>query len=554
MFDRLRHGTITSIYMRGVLVFFGVVLALVLGAGYLEYCRFETDVAQMRTHYISEQKRGIVSDTDRVVRYIARQYRTHHLTADEGTLKRQILTAISQLYGRPDGTGYIFVYDFNGTCLSDPVQPQHIGQNLYGFTDPDGVHVIQELIDVSRRPRGGFVRYTWVKPTTQEHSPKISYARAFLPWHWMVGTGVYLDEADKVIAQKRAALKRDIMFVFFKVVGLLGVLFLIGLVGVWIIHGIIRREAETFSRFFVKAATHHVEIDTAHLHLDEFRQMADYVNTMVDEIHRNQIQLHENNTLLEEKVQAKTRTLQENNRLLAQEKASNEALVAVQDRFIRSAIHEINTPLAVIMTHIDIYKLRHGTNRYLTKVEAGAKMIATIYDDLSYMVKKHRRDYPKERIDFSAFLHERVHFFQEIAEGNDHPIITEIEEGVELIFSEVELQRVIDNNLSNAIKYARQSTPIVVVLFQKGLATRLSFSTRSSKIIDTERIFEPFHREENRVEGFGLGLEIVRSICDQHGVGITVTSDQEETVFRYDFMMKPDFEIKDDDAYTVAGG
>ncbi len=551
MLTRLRHYTITSIYMWGALVFFGVVLALTLGVGYLEYRQFDADAAQLRTHYIAEQKKGIVFDTNRVLRFIANEYSTRRLAVEEGVLKRQILNAISQLYGRPDGTGYIFIYDFKGTCLGDPVQPQHIGQNLYRFKDPDGVQVIKDLIDVSRQPDGGFVRYTWVKPTTKERSPKISYARAFTPWKWMVGTGVYLDEVDKVIAQKKAALQKNMLHNFFKMVGVLGVLFLIGLAGVRVINGIIRRETESFSRFFAEAATHHIAIDKEQVHLDEFKRMADYVNTMVDDIHRRKSRLKEINSLLEEKVEAKTRSLQERNRLLAKEKEFNEALVAAQDRFIRSAIHEINTPLAVIMTHIDIYKMRHGTDRYLAKVEAGAKMIATIYDDLSYMVKKHRRDYPRERIEFSAFLHERVRFFQEIALGNAHPIVTEIEEGLELTFSEVELQRVIDNNLSNAIKYARKSTPIVVALSQKGSAIRLSFTNRSRKIIDTERIFEPFHREESLVEGFGLGLEIVRSICNKHGVGITVTSDESETVFRYDFAVTNEME-GDADADSVA--
>jgi signal transduction histidine kinase len=521
--------------MWGALVFFGLVLVLTVVAIYLEYRQFDADAHQLRKRYILEQKEGIVFDTQRVLKFIANEYSTRRLTVDEGVLKRQILNAISQLYGRPDGTGYIFIYDFKGTCLGDPVQTHNIGKNLYAFKDPDGVQVIKDLIDVSRLPQGGFVRYTWVKPTTKERSPKISYAQAFEPWHWMVGTGVYLDEVEKVIALQKATLHQTMLRNFIKILGLLAMLFLIGLAGVRVVNGIIRRETESFSRFFAEAASKHIRIDPVQVHLNEFKRMAEYVNTMVGEIHKRKSRLKEINALLEEKVDDKTRSLQERNAMLAHEKEFNEALVEAQDRFIRSAIHEINTPLAVIMTHIDIYKMRHGTDRYLAKVEAGAKMIATIYDDLSYMVKKHRRDYPKEPIDFSAFLHERIRFFQEIALGNGHPIVTEIEEGLELVFSEVELQRVVDNNLSNAIKYARKATPILVSLDRAGSAIRLTFSSRSKKIINTEKIFEPFHREESLVEGFGLGLEIVRSICDQHGVTIDVTSNKEDTIFQYYF-------------------
>ena len=542
-----RPRSITSIYMQGSLVIAALAVVVMLGVIAMEYRAFYREADALRHNYLEEQKNNIRFDTNRVLRYIEGERSTRRLAVDEGVLKRQILSAISKLYGRPDGTGYIFIYNFDGVCLSDPVQPHNIGKNLYGFKDPDGVQVIRRLIEVSQRPEGGFVRYTWVKPTTHQPSPKISYARAFTPWRWMVGTGVYLDEIEKVIVHKRQILGKKLSHMLLKLALLMAVLFGIGLAGIRLINRTIRRETESFERFFAQAARSHLRIDPEQVRLEEFRQMAAHVNTMVDTIHERTQRLQESNTSLEEQVAQQTAHLRERNEQLARETAFNEALVAAQDRFIRSAIHEINTPLAVIMTHIDIYKMRHGSDRYLTKIEAGAKMIATIYDDLSYMVKKHRRDYPVEPIDFSAFLHERVRFFQEIALGNGHPLITEIASDITILFSEVELQRVIDNNLSNAIKYARKETPVIITLTRVGKGVRLTFSSRSRKIIDTEQIFEPFHREENRVEGFGLGLEIVRAICEKHGVTIHVTSDENDTIFRYDFAQG------DADADTAAG-
>ena len=99
--------------------------------------------------------------------------------SSEATLKKQILHSIEQLYGRQDGTGYIFIYDFDGVVISDPIQRQNIGKNLYDIEDPNGIKVIKDLIDVSRNPGGGFVEYSWLKPTTGELSPKVSYAESF---------------------------------------------------------------------------------------------------------------------------------------------------------------------------------------------------------------------------------------------------------------------------------------------------------------------------------------------------------------------------------------
>jgi signal transduction histidine kinase len=521
--------------MRGMLGIFLLVLLFTSYAVYSEYSKFDKEAAQIRVNYIKEQKESIVFDVNRVLKFITNEYYVRKLAVDSGLLKRQIANAISQLYGRPDQTGYIFIYSYKGVCLSDPVQPHNIGKNLYTYKDPHGVQVIKDLIDISKRDDGGFVEYTWVKPTTKERSPKISYAKAFEPWQWMVGTGVYLDEADKVISAKREALKQKLSAYFWKIVGLMVLLFVIGLAGVKLINYIIRQEITSFNHFFSRASKEHILIDAKDVKFKEFKKMVTYINSMVGEIHHRKEKLKELNKSLEKKVSKKTQNLLEQNQLLAKEKGFSEALVQAQDSFIKRSIHEMNTPLAVIMTHIDIYHMKHGENRYMSHIEAGAKMIATLYDDLSYMVKKNRFDYTKEWIDLPAFLLERTRFFQEIALGNRHQIITNIAEEIHLYFSDIELQRVIDNNLSNAIKYAKRSTDIYVKLYRDGEMIVLTFRTHSPKIVDTQKIFEPFHREESRVEGFGLGLEIVKSICDASNVDVEVSSNEEQTIFKYYF-------------------
>ena len=130
-----------------------------------------------------------------------------------------------------------------------------------------------------------------------------------------------------------------------------------------------------------------------------------------------------------------------------------------------------------------------------------------------------------------------IDFFEEIAKGNRHKIIVEVEEGIDIYFSDIELQRIVDNNLSNAIKYADKNTDITVKLRKKDKIIILEFLTQS-KIADTKRIFEPFHQEEELHGGFGLGLEIVHSICKKEDISVTVLSDGQMTIFRYNFPTK----------------
>lgn len=511
-----------------ILIFTGMIF-------YGEHNDFDSEAKIIQKKYIVKQKETIEFDTQRVLQFISYMYEKRDKTQKEEALKEQILKSIEQLYGREDGTGYIFVYDFKGIVLSDPVQEENVGKNLFSIEDDNGIKVIEDLIRVSQNQEGGFVEYTWLKPTTGLLSPKISYAKSFHPWGWMVGTGVYLDEIEKSLSKKRRALKIKLNKYIVDILFLLATLFTFGVMGIILANNILKREIDTFTNFFQKAAVSHSIINQDEVRLLEFKSLVVYVNTMVENIQKRQKKLSELNRTLEVKVEEKTKDLFEKNQLLTKEKDFSDSLVQAQDSFIKHSIHEINTPLSVIMTHIDLFKLKVGENRYLNKIEAASKIIANIYDDLSYMVKKDRIQYKKELLDISQFLLERIDFFFEIAKGNKHKIISSISKGLQLHMNQEELQRIVDNNLSNAIKFANKGTDVEVRLFEENEKIVLSFVSNSPKIIDTKSIFQAFKRENNVKGGFGLGLEIVYSICKKENIIIDLVSNDEYTIFNYIF-------------------
>lgn len=500
-----------------------------------EYHTFDDEAKIIQKKYIEKQKETIVFDTQRVLQFIKYMYINRDMHQDEEILKKQIINTVEHLYGRKDGTGYIFMYDFKGVVLSDPVQRKNIGKNLYDIEDSNGVKVIKDLINVSRMKQGGFVEYVWLKPTTASLSPKVSYARSFEPWGWMVGTGVYLDEIEKSIVKQKNALKVKLNTYMIDSLFLLAILFILSVLGIMFVNNILKKEIDRFTDFFQKASTSHSLIDQKEILLLEFKNMVPYINTMVEVIRQREGKLTELNTTLETKVGAKTKDLHEKNLLLTKEKNFSNSLLKAQDSFIKHSIHEINTPLAVIMTHIDLFKMKEGEHRYLSKIEAASKIIANIYEDLSYMVKKDRLEYKKEMIDMSKFLLDRVDFFLEIANGNNHKILTKIDQGTEFYMSPEKLQRIIDNNLSNAIKFANKGTSIEVTLIEKNNDIILCFISQSPKIQDTKAVFKAFNREDNVKGGFGLGLEIVHSICFKEHITIELTSNDTETLFTYTF-------------------
>ncbi len=83
------------------------------------------------------------------------------------------------------------------------------------------------------------------------------------------------------------------------------------------------------------------------------------------------------------------------NNALEEEQKFSQGLLESHKQFIRYAIHETHTPLSVIMANIELFSMNEGRNRYLAKIEAAVKNIFSIYDDLSYLVKKDQIDYPR---------------------------------------------------------------------------------------------------------------------------------------------------------------
>lgn len=531
----LKNKTIASIHMFVMVMMFILVVLVTVIVFFGEYNAFDEEAAIVQKNFTEKQKESIRFDTQRVLGFINHMYNKRDRSQDDELLQKQITNIIEELYGREDGTGYIFIYDYNGVVLSDPVQRQNIGKNLYDIEDANGIKVIKDLIDVSQTKDGGYVEYIWLKPTTGKLSSKVSYAKSFEPWGWMVGTGVYLDEIEKSIAEQRSALQDKLNKYMINIIILLGTLFTFGVMGIIVANNILKREIDTFTNFFQKAATTHATIDEKHIRLREFKNMVSYINNMVDVIHIRKKKLKELNATLEFKVEEKTKDLNEKNQQLTEEKNYSNSLVEAQDSFIKHSIHEINTPLAVIMTHIDLYKMKIGENKYLSKIEAASKIISNIYEDLSYMVKKDRLVYEKRNMDMSKFILERVDFFYEISLGNKHKINTNIQEGVNYYFSPEKLQRIVDNNLSNGIKFANKGTDIEVILNETDDKIELSFLSYSPKILDTEGIFKAFNREDDVKGGFGLGLEIVNSICTEENIDITLTSDDIKTIFKYTF-------------------
>ncbi len=205
--------------------------------------------------------------------------------------------------------------------------------------------------------------------------------------------------------------------------------------------------------------------------------------------------------------------------------------------FFNDAMHELKTPLGVMQLNLELIKSHQSTlGKPLKRLSNSMQSMILIYEDIEYHIKHTHVSYRAETIDFSHFLRERVDVFRDLAEVKSITIDERIASGVTLLINRIELQRIIDNTLSNAIKYSDKKRKITVTMAEEAQHVRFLVKDQGVGIKDTKRIFERYRREDTIQGGFGIGLSIVKFICDKNRIRIDIeTARNKGSTFTYTF-------------------
>jgi signal transduction histidine kinase len=194
------------------------------------------------------------------------------------------------------------------------------------------------------------------------------------------------------------------------------------------------------------------------------------------------------------------------------------------DEFLKDAMHELKTPIGVARINVDMLQLRLKNDKNILRIKSALKNMTVIYEDLEYYMQQNAVKDEKRDIDFSLFLVKRVEFFNDLAISKNIILNKNIEDSIMINFNEIELYRIIDNNISNAIKYSKDSSCIEISLEKEEQKIKFSVKDEGIGIKDTSKIFERYYRGDKITGGFGIGLSIVKNICLKNKIDIRVES------------------------------
>ncbi len=199
--------------------------------------------------------------------------------------------------------------------------------------------------------------------------------------------------------------------------------------------------------------------------------------------------------------------------------------VEQMNRFIEDTTHELNTPISTILTNIEmIEELGKGKDakEELGRIEIASRTLSRIYDDLSFISLKHPYHREIIDVDMGSLARERIEYFTILAEAKEITIDTDIAPNVHLSIDLNDAVRMVDNILSNAIKYNRTNGKINVKLTDESLSiTDTGVGIAPDKL---STIHERFRRANASEGGFGIGLDIVYQVTEHYGFGFDISS------------------------------
>ncbi len=477
-----------------------------------EYREFEKDIVTTEVQYLQNKKRRAVEQTSRLYRLI--KYRYTDLKYEKQNIQNyHISKEVNAVLDDSNTGGYIFIYDKNREVVYK--------SKLF----KDNNMIVDKLFDASKNG-GSFLTFEIKKDNKSMEN--LAFIREFKELGWIIGSGMYIGEKDVVLAQKTEEHRKKISSFILKIITLTLFLYLASILKYQYITDKISKEIKFIVASLKNASKSYTYIDRSRVKFQEFREITSQANYMLLKLNEKKSALEDMNLNLESLVEIKTKELQKSAAYAGE-------LLAYQDKFLKNAIHEINTPLSIILINIDLYNLKFEKNPYLIKIEAAVKVLENIYGDLSFIVKKDKEDPRVDMLNFTDFVNDRVEYFFDVAVGNRLQIKSEVEDDIFILFNEFELQRLCDNNISNAIKYSYVNEDVHVRLYTDDGCTVFEVQNSGEKIIDNQNIFSRYYREDNARGGFGLGLNIVKEICENNSVHVEVKSDGKKTIFKYLF-------------------
>lgn len=221
--------------------------------------------------------------------------------------------------------------------------------------------------------------------------------------------------------------------------------------------------------------------------------------------------------------------------------AQNEQLRTLdrlKDEFVALVSHELRTPLTSIRGYLELMTedtdLTAEQTRFLETIDRNAQRLQRVVGDLLFcaQVEAGKLTLEQGRVDVNQLIADAIDAGRPVAAAKEIELVADVEEVPEIAGDRARLAQVIDNFVSNAIKFTPGAGTVTVSTRNDARARELELCVADTGMgipaEDLPRLFQRFFRTERAtaaaIPGTGLGLAIARAIVEGHGGRVAVES------------------------------
>lgn len=188
----------------------------------------------------------------------------------------------------------------------------------------------------------------------------------------------------------------------------------------------------------------------------------------------------------------------------------------------KETLHELNLPISTIRTNTQMIKKTLSDEKdlkRLARIDTACAMLEQRYNELEYMIKSQTSPKIKETFDISSLVQERVLFLSPLYPQIDFNL--DIESTI-VSSDRIGLSKVIDNLIDNGVKYSQNNNKIDITLHNNVLSIK-DYGCGMDEV-ELLNIFDSYYQSDSSMQGFGIGLSLVKRFCDKQEIHLNFKS------------------------------
>ena len=210
----------------------------------------------------------------------------------------------------------------------------------------------------------------------------------------------------------------------------------------------------------------------------------------------------------------------------------------LKNEFIQNVSHELRTPLALIRGYAEMLdsgalgELDDEQQKPVSIVARRSRSLSELVNDFTAILALEAHEMKPATVNLAEIVREALVDFQTWADQKQITLQGTVRAGAPAVMGEgLQLHKVVDNLLSNALKFTPDGGKVTVFLDYGATDLTLQVSDTGIGIPpdELERIFDRFYQVDGSVRrrygGTGLGLALVKEIVEAHGGTVAVQSE-----------------------------